>query len=208
MTQPPHGSESERPQDRPHDPTRAFPTTPGQNLPAVPQYGQQYSQPGQPGQPGQPQYGQPGQPGQYGQPSQGQYGQAQYGQGQYGQAQYPPQYGQAPGPYAQSGYAGYGYTGSGGTNGLATASLVCALGGLIIGLSAPVAIGLAIAALVQIKKRNQDGKGMAIAGLVIGSLITIGSILAFVFLIILGVTASNTDYGAPTAPQPTSTTTT
>ncbi|MFG1906471.1 DUF4190 domain-containing protein [Kribbella sp. NPDC048928] len=202
MTQPPHGSEPERPQDRPHDPTRAFPTTSGQNLPAVPQYGQ----PGQPGQPGQQQYGQPGQPGQqqYGQP-----GQSQYGQSQYGQAQYPPQYGQAPAPYAQSGYAGYGYTGSGGTNGLATASFVCALGGLIIGLSAPVAIGLAIAALVQIKKRNQDGKGMAIAGLVIGSLITLGSILLFVFLIVLGTSFSDTNYdGAPTAPQPTSTTTT
>ncbi|NIK54847.1 DUF4190 domain-containing protein [Kribbella shirazensis] len=201
MTQPPYGSEPERPQDRPQDTTRPLPAAPGQGqqpwvTPGQPSYGQQPPQYGQ--QPGQ--YGQqPGQYGQstYGQSTYGQAGQGQYGQGQYGQqAQYGAQYAQ--GQYGY-GYGGYGYNGSGGTNGLATAALVCGLGGLVIGISAPVGIGLGIAALVQIKRRNQDGKGMAIAGLVIGSLITIGYLLLFVFLIVLGSRASDDEYyGAPT----------
>ncbi len=45
------------------------------------------------------------------------------------------------------------------TNGLATAALVCGLGGLVIGVSAPVGVGLGIAALVQIKRRGESGKG-------------------------------------------------
>ncbi|HWD79341.1 MAG TPA: DUF4190 domain-containing protein [Kribbella sp.] len=169
MTQPPYGSDPNRPQDV----TRPLPTT---------------QQPGTPwAAPGQSPYGQPsyGQnvP-QYGQPQQGQYGQ-QPGQPQpYGQ----PQYGQT--PYTPSVYGGYGYTGSPGTNGLATASLICSLGGLLIGLSAPVGIVLGIIALSQIKKRNQDGKGMAIAGVIIGSVLTLGSILLFLFLIVLGYASS------------------
>lgn len=205
MTQPPYGSDPERPQDRPQDATRPLPISSGQDQ----QYGQ-YGQGQQYGQStygqstyGQATYGQAGQ-GQYGQQpyGQGQYGQAQYGQrqygqGQHGQGQYGAQYGQT--PYAPGVYGGYGYGGSGGTNGLATAALVCGLGGLVIGISAPVGIGLGIAALVQIKRRNQDGKGMAIAGLVIGSLITLGYLLLFVFLIVLGSTASDDEYyGAPT----------
>ncbi|MFD7153908.1 DUF4190 domain-containing protein [Kribbella sp. NPDC059898] len=126
----------------------------------------------------------------------------QYGQQPtYGQ----PGYGQQPGypqqPYAQQPYGygyGYGYQGtSGGTNGLATAALICGLGGLVIGITAPVAIGLGIAALVQIKHRNQEGKGMAIAGLAIGAVLTLAYIAFFTFIIVLGTT-SHTDYGAPT----------
>ena len=191
MTQPPHGADPNRPQDRPQDTTRPLPvqsqqpwTAPGQ--PAQGAYGQpQYSQSGY-GQPSQPHYGQP-QP-QYGQP---QYGQAQYGQATqpvYGQPYGQAQYGQA--PYSPSVYGGYGYSGSPGTNGLATASLICSLGGLLIGLSAPVGIVLGIIALSQIKKRNQDGKGMAVAGIIVGSVLTLGTILLFVFLIVLGATTS------------------
>ncbi|HEY3562657.1 MAG TPA: DUF4190 domain-containing protein [Kribbella sp.] len=181
MTQPPYGADPNRPQDRPQDnlpvqsqqPWTAPGQPPAQGTYGQPQYGQsQYGQQ-QYGQPGQPQYGQAGQP-QYGQP-----GQAPYGQPQYGQS-----------PYAPSVYGGYGYTGSAGTNGLATASLICSLAGILIGLSAPVGIVLGIIALSQIKKRNQDGKGMAIAGIVVGSLLTLGSILIFLFLIVLGTTTS------------------
>jgi hypothetical protein len=141
-----------------------------------------------PGQPvaGQPQYGQPpqGQPG-YGPPP------SAYGQG-YAPGQYPAQYGQAPAPY---GY-GYGYTASGGTNGLAAAALATGIGGIFIGLSAPVAIGLGIAALVQINRRGQAGKGMAIAGLVIGSLVTIGYVVLIGIVIALG-SSYDDDYGSP-----------
>ncbi|WP_371406687.1 DUF4190 domain-containing protein [Kribbella sp. NBC_00662] len=171
--------------------TRAFPTY-GRSEQAHPQQtgSAPWAAPGQP-QPPQPQYGQPA----YGQQAFGQAPPGQqpppYGQG-YGPGQYPPQYGQAPAPY---GY-GYGYTGSGGTNGLAAAALATGIGGIFIGLSAPVAIGLGIAALVQINRRQQAGKGMAIAGLVIGSLVTIGYAVLIGLVIILGSTVDD-DYGSP-----------
>jgi hypothetical protein len=59
-----------------------------------------------------------------------------------------------------------------------------------------VAIGLGIAALVQIKRRGQEGKGMAIAGLVIGSVATIGYVLLFGLAIAFG-SSGDDDYGAP-----------
>lgn len=177
MTQPPHGADPNRPQDTLPVQSQQPWSVPGQQ-PAYGQspYGQQ--------QYGQTPYGQPQQP--YGQqPGYGQQAQPQYGQQPgYGQ----PQYGQA--PYSPSVYGGYGYSGSPGTNGLATASLICSLGGLLIGLSAPVGIVLGIIALSQIKKTNQDGKGMALAGVIVGSVLTLGTILLFVFLIVLGYATS------------------
>ncbi|MFC6161335.1 DUF4190 domain-containing protein [Kribbella jiaozuonensis] len=203
------------------DPTRVFPAQdPGQGFPAAgstrafPTYGRPeqahpqqtgsspWAAPGHPQPaPGQPQYGQtaygqtaygPAPQGQqgYGQPSYGQQPPS-YGQG-YGPGQYPPQYGQAPAPY---GY-GYGYSGSGGTNGLAAAALATGIGGIFIGISAPVAIGLGIAALVQINRRQQAGKGMAIAGLVIGSLVTIGYVLVIGLVIAFG-SSVNEGYNSP-----------
>jgi hypothetical protein len=82
---------------------------------------------------------------------------------------------------------------------LATAALATGIGGFFIGLSAPVAIGLGIAALVQIKRRRQAGKGLAIAGLVIGSLVTIGYVLLFAFLFVIGSRADD-NYGSPEQP--------
>jgi hypothetical protein len=191
VSQPPYGPgperpQDDRPQDRPHDPTRAFPTYGRAGQPQAPgaQGGAPWTAPGQPS------YGSQQSP--YGQAPTGQ----PYGQG-YGPGQYPSAYGQAPGPYGYGyGYGGYGYSGSGGTNGLATAALVTGLGGFVIGVSAPVAIGLGIAALVQIKRTRQEGKGMAIAGLVMGSLVTLGYTLLIVLIVALG-TGSDDDYGAP-----------
>ncbi|WP_410789043.1 DUF4190 domain-containing protein [Kribbella sp. C-35] len=194
MTQPPYGPEPERPQDRPQDsprdPTRPFPTYGRPEQPQAP--GAQGGAPW--AAPGQPTYGSQQSP--YGQAPGGQPpGGQPYGQG-YGPGQYPSAYGQAPGPYGYGyGYGGYGYSGSGGTNGLATAALVTGLGGFVIGVSAPVAIGLGIAALVQIKRSQQEGKGMAIAGLVMGSLVTIGYALLIVLVIALG--SSDDNYSAP-----------
>jgi hypothetical protein len=221
VTQPPYGPDPGRPQDRPQDSTRPFPTygrpgeptqqlptqQPTQQLPTqqpgTQQSGTQWAAPGQPsGQPHhppageQPAYGQQpsyGQQSPYGQqPPSGQpaYGQQPpYGQG-YGPAQYPTPYGQPPAAY------GYGYPGqSGGTNGLATAALATGLGGLVIPFGAPVAIGLGIAALVQLRKRRESGKGMAIAGLIIGSLTTLGYLALIAFMIVLG-SGSEGDYGS------------
>jgi hypothetical protein len=117
-------------------------------------------------------------------------------QPQYGQQ--PPAYGQQQSPYGQPQYPaayGYGYGYPGGqqvkTNSLAIAALVCGLGGLVIGISAPVGVGLGIAALAQIKKSGESGKGQAIAGIVIGGLITLfGAIILTIVLVI----ASNDEY--------------
>ena len=191
MTQPPYGLPPDRPQDRPQDAPRSFPTYGRSGPQHTQQPGSQapWVAPGQPQQPSaQAPYGQPQQPGQapYGQP---QYGQGPYGQPQYG---YPPP-GNWPTPY------GYGYPAAGGTgtNGLATAALICGAGGFIVGVTAPVAIGLGIAALVQIKNRQQDGKGMAIAGLVLGAVVTLGWVLLIALMITLGSTADDDYYGAP-----------
>jgi uncharacterized protein DUF4190/putative regulator of septum formation len=157
--------------------------------------------PGQPqSPPGQPPYGQQpyGQPPQgYGQPPYGAgYGQPGYGQPGYGQ----PGYGQFPAAY------GYGYPGAAtnATNGLATAALVTGLGSVVFSIAAPVAVGLGIAALVQIRKRQQSGTGLAITGIVVGGLVTIFWIALIVVMIVFGTDSDDDYYGAP---QPTPTTT-
>lgn len=143
--------------NRPQDTPRGFPAYGRPPEPVSPQQAQGWQAPGQ----------QPAPYGQYPPP-------APYGQ------QYPPPYGY--------GY-GYGYPGAAllKPNGLATAALACGLGGLVIGLSAPVGVGLGIAALVQIKRSGQSGKGQAIAGIVIGGIVTAFWVgLMSIFLIVGG----------------------
>ncbi|TQJ19556.1 DUF4190 domain-containing protein [Kribbella jejuensis] len=194
MTQPPSDP------DRPQDSTRSFPSygRPEEGEGSGQQSGTSWAAPGQStygpasyGQAGQSSYGagtppqSPYGPGAYGPP---QYGQTPYGNG-YGPGQYPAAYGQPPAAYGYSG-------GSGGQNGLAVAALACALGGIFIGLSAPVAVVLGIVALVQLSRRPQAGKGMAVAGVVIGSLVTIGYVL-LIGLLIAFDSSSTDDSGAP-----------
>jgi hypothetical protein len=201
-----------------HQPAHQPGQQPGQPSPGPsgqPPYGQQPGQ--QPGsQPGPTQWAAPGQPQQPQQPQlagQPPYGQPAYGQAPYGQPTGQPgqPYGQPAGQpygagYGQPGYPGawpqpygYGYPGgnSGGNNGLAIASLATGLGGFCVPFASPVALGLGIAALVQIKRRQVDGKGMAIAGLVLGALVTIGWILYIVFIVVLGLSSDDEYYGAP-----------
>lgn len=202
MTHPPFGPDPNRPQDTP----RSFPTygrPPQSPVPVYPQnhppaYGQPpspYSHPpqqdrppqqDQPQQHGAPPYGQQPQQGQpqHGQPLQGGvplYGQPpqQYGAPPYGQA---PSYG--PPPY---GY-GYGYPGMGQrrTNNLAVAALVTGLAGLFVAVTGPVAVGLGIAALVQLKKRPETGTAQAVIGLVLGSLQTVFWTAFLVIMIAVG----------------------
>jgi hypothetical protein len=168
--------------NQPTQPQQAPPQYPGQPYP--PQYpGQQY--PGQPSPPQQylpPQYG--GQPPQYGaQPS-------QYGAQppQYG-AQ-PPQYG-APNPYGQqpqwgqqpSQWGPYGYPPvSRSTNAMAIASLV--LGILWIWwIGSVLALIFGYIAKSQIKERNENGGGLATAGIVLGWI----GVAIFVIAVIAGV---------------------
>lgn len=147
---------------------------PGQGDPYQQQPPQQQSPYGQP--PQQSPYGQPQQPSPYGQPPQyGQPQQPQYGQPPYGQVQYPAPY-------------GYGYPAGQAvkTNGLAIAALVCGLGGLVVGVTAPVGVGLGIAALVQIKRRGESGTGLAVGGIVVGGLVTLFGIGLLVIGFIIG----------------------
>jgi len=127
----------------------------------------------------------------------------------YGQPQQPPGYGANPyqqNPYAAPGPPGYpaapGYPGAPGvpgypqpypqypgqqgwfavertTNGLAIASLVTAFTCIPF-----LALGLGIGGLRQIKRRGQRGRGLAIAGVTLGS---IGTALIALF-VVLGVT--------------------
>jgi type IV secretory pathway VirB2 component (pilin) len=71
-----------------------------------------------------------------------------------------------------------------GTNGLAIAALCCAIGQVIAGPFAGIAaIVLGSISLKQIRLSGQDGRGMAITGLVLG---IVGTMLA-VLLIVIGL---------------------
>mgnify|MGYP006265857465 CR=1 FL=1 len=84
--------------------------------------------------------------------------------------EYPP-YPPMPYPYVPGPYQPYQPPP---TNALAIASLICAF------LFAPLGIVFGHLSLSQIKKSGEDGRGLAVAGLVIGYLITIGTIVALV----------------------------
>jgi peptidyl-prolyl cis-trans isomerase B (cyclophilin B) len=65
------------------------------------------------------------------------------------------------------------------TNGLAVASLICAF------LIAPLGIIFGHISLSQIKRSGEDGRGMAVAGLVIGYLLTVLGTLVLVFTFVV-----------------------
>ncbi|WP_157855404.1 DUF4190 domain-containing protein [Kitasatospora purpeofusca] len=67
------------------------------------------------------------------------------------------------------------------TNGFAIASLVTALFCLW-----PLALVFAVVALVQISRRNEKGRGLAVSGLVVGVLSLIVSLIAFIGLAAIG----------------------
>jgi hypothetical protein len=101
---------------------------------------------------------------------------------------------------------GYGYPPPGpgypppqaavGTNGMAIASLVCSLFGWLCVIGPILGLIFGFIALGQIKQTGQGGRGMAIAGIVIGA-------IAIVFFIVGGIlwamsgSMSHTYSGAP-----------
>src|SRR3954453_14949963 len=185
------------PADR--DGTAEQPTYPGQADEGQPQYGQQdYGQPdyGQPDY-GQPQYGQQG----YGQPE---YGQPGYGQPTYGQPGYGQQpYGQ-PG-YPQPGYGPYGYQGyAPARNGKATAAMWTGIGALVLtfccggGILGVVPIVLGVKARKEIRAGGgqQEGDGMALAGIITGSIaIVLRVFLIAVILIAIAASENGAGFG-------------
>ncbi len=113
----------------------------------------------------------------------------------------PPSSGYAQPPY-QSGYPGTPYAGgyysmpSSGNNGLAIGSLVtsivafplaflCGIFGII---AAIVGVALGIVALNQIKQSGQQGRGLAIAGIVVGAVVLV---LAVILIFAIGIYAFN-----------------
>ncbi len=108
----------------------------------------------------------------------------------------PPSYGQAAPPYGQqptypqqpygTGYPqpyGYapGYPGPQRRSGLAVASMWTSIGGLVTcGLSGIVGLILGIVALNQIKRDGSAGRGMAIAGIVVGACFVLFFVLAVI----------------------------
>lgn len=107
------------------------------------------------------------------------YGQNPQGQNPYGQPPVPP----PPAPYASGSGGGYGAPGAfpGGsdpmppkTDGISIAALVTSL----LCCLAPVGVVLGIVGLSRTKGGQRKGRGFAIAGIVIGLLVSIGSAIA------------------------------
>jgi hypothetical protein len=104
--------------------------------------------------------------------------------------------------YPQQPQGGYGYQPppqSSGTNGFAIASLVCSLVGWICGIGPILGLVFGFVALGQIKQTGQGGRGMAIAGIVIGGVAIAVGLLLWILGAVLS-TAPHTDSGAPAAP--------
>ncbi|MBN1539625.1 MAG: DUF4190 domain-containing protein [Candidatus Thermoplasmatota archaeon] len=74
------------------------------------------------------------------------------------------------------------------TNGLAVASLILGIIGICaFPICAPIAFILGLVANGQIKRTGQDGKGMAIAGIILGIVGTIFWIIGTIlYILILG----------------------
>ncbi len=127
--------------------------------------------------PGRPGYDQP----QYHQP---QYDQPPYAQQQYGYAQ--PGYGQGYGqPYGPGPYPAPGYPYGRPTNSLAILSLVLAF------VFAPAGLVTGIIARRQIRQTHEDGDGLALAGIIVGGIVTALFVLMIVFWMVAVVAVTN-----------------
>ncbi|HKV22502.1 MAG TPA: peptidylprolyl isomerase [Mycobacterium sp.] len=89
------------------------------------------------------------------------------------------------GAYPPPPYDPYGYPRPRPTNGMAIASLICAF------LFAPLGIIFGHVSLSQIKRTGEEGHGLAVAGLVISYLVTIGSIIALVLMVVFTIAIAN-----------------
>jgi len=106
----------------------------------------------------------------------------------------PPPYGQPVG-YGQPapGYQPYGYPQVRSNNGLAVGALIASIIGLFTcGLSSIVGIILGVVSLNQIKQRNQDGRGLALAGIWIGVAVIVLWIVYWAFVAIVAAHSGST----------------
>jgi len=125
----------------------------------------------------------------YGQYPQGQYPQAQYPQGQYSQGNFPPgQYppGQYPPAYGAPGFAYVTPIGPK-NNGMAIASLICAIGGIFfLGIPSVLGIIFGFVARSQIERSDgtQTGSGLALAGIIVGFCVVAIGILIVILAVV------------------------
>ncbi|HWH00721.1 MAG TPA: DUF4190 domain-containing protein [Pilimelia sp.] len=101
--------------------------------------------------------------------------------------QYPPGYGAG---YPGGGYA-YPVPAAAQTNGMAIAALICSLAGLAVCVTAPVGAILGHVARRQIRERGEQGDGMALAGIIVGWIVTALGVLLTVFWVLIVVWAIN-----------------
>ncbi|WP_051297305.1 DUF4190 domain-containing protein [Brevibacterium album] len=88
--------------------------------------------------------------------------------------------------YGAAGYGGYGQPPAyRPTNAMAIVALVCGLAGLFTGISALAGIICGHIARSQIARTGEQGGGMALTGLIIGYVVTIGWLLYFGLMIVL-----------------------
>jgi hypothetical protein len=79
------------------------------------------------------------------------------------------------------------------TNGMAITALVLGIASFVVGITSIPAIIFGAVALNQIKKDpSQEGKGMAIAGIICGSVVTFLAICAIIFFVFFLAIASST----------------
>lgn len=127
------------------------------------------------------------------------YGGQQYGGQSYGGQQYggvDPYAMQYPaGLYGQYDYGGYGAVQQRGTNGMAIGALVSAIAGaLLCGVLSIVGAILGHVALNQIKQTGEEGRGMALAGVIIGWVAFVLSVLVIVLLVVIGISRDTITY--------------
>lgn len=112
------------------------------------------------------------------------YGQQQpYGQQPYGQ----------PGPYGQQPMYGYGYPPPAPkpqTNAILALVLSC-VGLATCGVTAIVGVIFGHIAMGRIKRGEEDGRGMALAGVIIGYVVIVGWLLYLAIIIIAIIAAAN-----------------
>ncbi|GAA4695827.1 DUF4190 domain-containing protein [Phytohabitans rumicis] len=105
------------------------------------------------------------------------------------------QAGQPEGGYAPPAYPGYGYPPpmARPTNSLAIAALICSLAGIATCISAPVGAILGHVARRQIRERGEAGDGMALAGIIVGWIITGLMVLLIAFYVVIIIIAINSE---------------
>jgi uncharacterized protein DUF4190 len=119
------------------------------------------------------------------------YGAAPYGQAIVPPGSYPPGvYGGYPG-VASGQYPQYGTVTGRRTNGLAVASLVCAIAGFLFFIPAILGIIFGFVARSQIRQSGgtQGGDGLAVAGIIVG----FAWVLLFVIVFIVSAATTNTN---------------